>query len=78
MSEPTNYLGEVMVHKYSRQTGPVVRAGRAGKSSATQLTLKTYDGVSVKGPASDFKFANGPEYLSFIEGWLSDVQVSMY
>jgi len=76
MAEPTDYLGEVMVHKPSRKPGPIVHAALA-KGSALQLTLRTYDGLSIKGPASDFDLASGSECASFVEGFLSGVPVSM-
>ena len=75
-TEPTDYLGEVMVHKPSRKPGPIVRATKLS-GSAIQLTLRTYDGLAIKGPASEFNLANGLEYASFVEGFLSGVPVSM-
>ena len=77
-AEPTKYLGEVMVHKPSRKAGPIVRAGKLKRKPVVELTLKTYDGLSVKGPVSEFVPASLSDYLSFVEGFLSNVPVAMY
>ena len=76
MAKPTDYLGEVMVHKPTRRPGPIVHAAKA-KGPAIQLTLRTYDGLAIKGPASDFDLASGPECASFVEGFLSGVPLAM-
>ena len=75
---PKTYLGEMMVHKFSRKAGPVVRASGPAKGPAMELTLKTYDGVQIKGPFSEFERATSAEYLSFVEGFLSDIPVGIY
>jgi len=76
MTQPTDYLGEVMIHKPSRRPGPIVHAAKA-RESTIQLTLRTYDGLSIKAPASEFAPATSEEYACFVEGFLSGVPVSM-
>lgn len=78
MTEPTTYLGELMVHKASRRSGPIVRAATPTKGKGTQLTLKTFDGCAIQGPPSEFAFASQAEYFSYVDGFLSDVSVASY
>jgi hypothetical protein len=77
-AEPKSYLGEMMVHKLSRKAGPIVRACPSPRGPVAELTLKTYDGGRIKGSPADFQPASKTEYLSFVEGFLSDVPVTMY
>jgi len=77
-AEPKSFLGEMMVHKFSRKAGPIVRASTSARGPVAELTLKTFDGVRIKGPPADFQPATQAEYLSFVEGFLSDVPVAMY
>jgi len=78
MAEPTNYLGEVMVHKPSKRVGPIVIAPRASAGQSGEITLKTHDGVYLHGCPSEFELANQEEYFSFVDGWLSNIPVGMY
>ena len=78
MADPTNYLGEVMVHKASRKIGPIMRVAPSLPGLATELTLNTHDGQLIRGAAGDFELANPEQYLSFVEGWLADCPMAMY
>lgn len=55
------YLGEIMVHKISRQVGIVEDVIEAKAGWPPQITLKLKDGTVRKGKLSDFRDASGEE-----------------
>jgi hypothetical protein len=59
------YLGEIMVHKLSRQPGVVENVVEAQAGWAPQITLKLKDGSLKKGKLSDFKEATAEQKKTF-------------
>ena len=61
----SGYLGEIMVHKISREVGIVENVIEAEAGWPPQITLKLKDGSLKKGKISDFKEASGQEKKNF-------------
>jgi hypothetical protein len=55
------YVGEVMVHRISREIGVVESVIEAKAGWPPQITLKLADGSLKKGKLSDFREASGAE-----------------
>ncbi len=68
MSQTGNgYLGEIMVHKISREVGVVERVLEAQAGWPPEITLKLKNGSLKKGKLSDFKEASGEERKKYSE-----------
>jgi hypothetical protein len=59
------YLGEIMVHRLSRQVGIVENVLEAQAGWPPEITLKLLDGSLKKGKLSDFKEASGEQKKAF-------------
>ena len=59
------YLGEILVHKISRDVGVVENVLEATGGWPPQITLKMKDGCIKKGNLSDFREPSGQERKSF-------------
>jgi hypothetical protein len=59
------YLGEIMVHKISREVGIVENVVEAQAGWAPEITVKMKDGSLKKGKLSDFKGATAEQKKSF-------------
>lgn len=57
----SGYLGEIMVHKLSRQVGVVEGVVESKSGWPPQITLKLQDGSVRKGKLSEFREASGTE-----------------
>jgi len=57
----SGYLGEIMVHKISREVGIVENVIESEAGWPPQITVKLKDGSLKKGRLSDFKEASGQE-----------------
>ena len=61
------YLGEIMVHKISREVGVVDAVLEAQAGWPPELTLKLKNGSLKKGKLSDFKEASGEEKKKYTD-----------
>ena len=61
------YLGEIMVHKITRQPGVVENVLEGKTGWAPELTVKLKDGTVRKGKLSDFREASANEKKKFAE-----------
>jgi hypothetical protein len=59
------YLGEIMVHRISRETGVVEAVLEAQAGWPPQITVKLKNGSSKKGRLSDFREASAEEKRKF-------------
>lgn len=57
----SGYLGEIMVHKISREAGMVEKIVEAQSGWPPEVTLKTKQGLVKKGKLSEFREASGEE-----------------
>jgi hypothetical protein len=61
------YLGEVLVHKISKEVGVVDGVIEAQSGWPPQVTVKLKNGSLKKGRLSDFRLASGTEKAKFSE-----------
>lgn len=61
----SGYIGEIMVHKISREIGVVESVLEAQAGWPPEVTLKLKDGSARKGKLSDFKEASGEQKKKF-------------
>ena len=61
----SGYVGEIMVHKISREVGIVEGVLEAQAGWPPEITLKLKDGSVKKGKLSDFREASGQEKKKF-------------
>ena len=59
------YLGEIMVHRISREVGIVENVVEAKAGWPPELTVKLKSGSLKKGKLSDFKQASGEQKKAF-------------
>ena len=59
------YVGEIMVHRISREVGVVETVLEAQAGWPPEITLKLKDGSIKKGKLSDFKEASGEQKKKF-------------
>jgi hypothetical protein len=59
------YVGEIMVHRISREVGVVESVVEAQAGWPPQITVKLKDGSFKKGKLSDFKEASGEQKKAF-------------
>ena len=59
------YLGEILVHKISKEVGVVEGVLEAQAGWPPEITLKLKDGSTRKGKLSDFKEASGEQKKKF-------------
>ena len=57
----SGYIGEIMVHKISKQVGVVETVVESQSGWAPTITVKLKDGSVKKGRLSDFREASGEE-----------------
>ena len=63
----SGYVGELMVHRISRQVGVVESVVEAQAGWPPTITLKLKDGTTKKGRLSDFREVSGEEKKKFGE-----------
>ena len=59
------YVGEIMVHRISKEVGVVETVLEAQAGWPPEITLKLKDGSIKKGKLSDFKEASGEQKKKF-------------
>ena len=64
------YLGEIMVHRMSREVGVVEGVIEAQAGWPPQVTVKLKNGSSKKGKLSDFREARAEEKMKYSEAKL--------
>ena len=68
MSQTGNgYLGEIMVHKISREVGVVEHVLEAQAGWPPEITLKLKNGSLKKGKLSDFKEPSGEDRKKYLD-----------
>ena len=61
------YLGEILVHRLTREVGMVEAVVEAKAGWPPQITLKLKSGVVKKGKLSDFREASGEQKKKFAD-----------